>query len=418
LTAGAGLPNALGRLSSFAARMPSMRAATVCVALLDQDSGAVEYVTMGHPPPLIVSADLHSAYLEPTGSSPLGTSDAVVTVGRAHLEPGDVLVLFSDGILERPGRSFDTGLVDFQRVAGAAAGNQLLPTGAPASAADRICDQTVEVLTRTGYADDVTVLAAERRTRQAEPLAIEVSPDSGELRSVRDKLGAWLADFGVDGDAVFDLQLAATEALTNAIEHGLGHEHSRGSTIRLQATLLRNGRFRCTVTDEGRWREPEAGPSARGRGLTLIRSFTDDLVVDHDGQGTTVTFERVLQRPATVAAATGRPVPVSPEPDFALDAEHSPRRVLRVRGAIDAATIGRFTAALRALMRGGTASVVVDLAAVTHLASVGVRALHEASGEGDLRLHAPVGTSTRAVLDLVGLNTLVSEVERAGAAGR
>jgi serine phosphatase RsbU (regulator of sigma subunit)/anti-sigma regulatory factor (Ser/Thr protein kinase)/anti-anti-sigma regulatory factor len=409
LTAGAGLPDVLGRLSAFAGRTPSTRAATVCVALLDQNSGAVEYVTMGHPPPLIVRADLRSAYLEPTGGGPLGTSDATVIVGAAQLDAGDVLVLYSDGILERPGRSFDTGLVDFQRVAGAAAGNQLLPTGAPASAADRICDQTVEVLTRSGYADDVTVLAAERRTREAEPLTIEVSPESSELRTVRDKLGAWLIDFGVDIEAVFDLQLAATEALTNAIEHG--HGHSRGGTIRLRATVLRNGRFRCTVTDEGQWREPEGGPSVRGRGLTLIRSFTDDLVVHHDEQGTTVTFERVLQRPPTVAAATGRPVPVSPEPDFAIDAEHSPRRLLRVRGAIDAATVGRFTAALRALMRGGTASVVVDLTAVTHLASVGVRVLHETSGEGDLRLHAPVGTSTRAVVDLVGLSALVSEVE-------
>ncbi|HEX7306840.1 PP2C family protein-serine/threonine phosphatase, partial [Lentzea sp.] len=87
-------------------RIRGAKAATVCVALLDPSTGTFEYCTAGHPPPLVVRADGQTHYLPVTGTGPLGVGSGrgpgIVRTGR--LERGDLVLLYSDGILERPGR--------------------------------------------------------------------------------------------------------------------------------------------------------------------------------------------------------------------------------------------------------------------------------------------------------------------------
>jgi hypothetical protein len=52
--------------------------------------------------------------------------------------------------------------------------------GAAPTPAERVCQLTVELLTRTGYADDVTILAAQRLAEPVPVLRLELSnqPDS------------------------------------------------------------------------------------------------------------------------------------------------------------------------------------------------------------------------------------------------
>jgi serine phosphatase RsbU (regulator of sigma subunit)/anti-sigma regulatory factor (Ser/Thr protein kinase)/anti-anti-sigma regulatory factor len=405
LHSSSGLAIALARLDAFAAGIPAARAATVCVALLDQRTGELQYATMGHPPPLVVGAGDGGRYLAPTGSGPLGTSSAAPRVAGDLLGPEELLLLFSDGLVERPGRDTPEGLAELHRLAAAALANRVLPAGAPASAVDRVCQQCVEVLTRTGHTDDVTVLAAQRRADPPPPLRRDVH-GGAELRSLRAELGRWLTDLGADGDDVAGLQLAVTEAVSNSLEHGYGND---GGTVEVEAALGKEGRLRCTVSDRGRWREPAPDPGYRGRGLAIISAHTDRYRIDRRDEGTVAMLERELHHRAVLASGTAPPAAPAPaEPVFdTRTTEGRPMRVA-VRGAVDITTADRLAATLRSASRAGALALELDLTGVTHLASAGVQALHQfvdtcAAGPDRLILIAPEGSPARPVLELVGL---------------
>lgn len=70
---------------------------------LDPGTGRVEWLSAGHPCPVLVGADGSLRALEAEPEPPLGTGlagAATPDVGEDFLEPGDVLVLFTDGITE------------------------------------------------------------------------------------------------------------------------------------------------------------------------------------------------------------------------------------------------------------------------------------------------------------------------------
>jgi serine phosphatase RsbU (regulator of sigma subunit)/anti-sigma regulatory factor (Ser/Thr protein kinase)/anti-anti-sigma regulatory factor len=406
LHASTGLAAALARLDSFAAGVPAARAATVCAVLLDQRTGELRYATMGHPPPLVVGGPDGGRYLRPTGSGPLGTSAAVPAVVVERLAPEELLLLFSDGLVERPGRSTEEGLTELRGVAAAALANRVLPAGAPEAAVDRVCEQCVEVLTRTGYTDDVTVLAAQRRAAGPSPLRRQVR-SGAELRSLRAELAGWLAGLGADADDVAGVQLAVTEAVSNSIEHGY---RGRGGRVDVEAVLDEDGRLHCTVSDRGQWLDPAADPGYRGRGLAIISAHTDRYALDRRAGGTVTVMERELHHRAVLASAAGGSAPAVPaEPDFdARTADGAPVRVV-VRGAVDITTADRLGAVLRNASRAGALPLELDLTAVTHLASAGVRVLHQfvdSSGAdpGRLTVIAPAGSPARPVLELVALH--------------
>ena len=90
---------------------------TGVLAQLDLDTGLLRYLSAGHPYPLVLR-DRHVARSLRAGRRPLfGIEATEVTVGEEHLEPGDCLVLFTDGITEARNSSKvmfgASGLVDF-----------------------------------------------------------------------------------------------------------------------------------------------------------------------------------------------------------------------------------------------------------------------------------------------------------------
>lgn len=90
---------------------------TTIVATLDQATLELRWVTAGHPLPVLVAADGTSDTLGSTSGPPLGSGfDHAYTARTATLRAGDALVLYTDGLVERPGASFDAG-VDTLRTA-------------------------------------------------------------------------------------------------------------------------------------------------------------------------------------------------------------------------------------------------------------------------------------------------------------
>jgi serine phosphatase RsbU (regulator of sigma subunit)/anti-sigma regulatory factor (Ser/Thr protein kinase)/anti-anti-sigma regulatory factor len=420
LAAGTGPAEALDALDRVAARGPGGRAATVCVAVLDPGTGALTYCTAGHPPPLLLAAGGEGRFLVPTGAPPLGVRrpSGPRAVGRDRLELGDVLLLHTDGIVERPGRELGASTVELSQVAADAAAGRV-PGGAGASAVERVCTQTLELLVRaTGHSDDVTLLAVQRRAAPA-PLEMSVRSEPTALPVTRSALRAWLHGLGVgEGDRTM-LEHAVGELVTNAVEHAFAHDPAAAADARVtvRGVLTPAGTVQVEVGDRGRWVHRGAERPGRGRGLTMAGELTDGLDLDRRPDGTTATVTRRVLTPArllTVGADLGG-VP-RPRTDRAVVAERlavldppdgDDRGGIRLVGPIDALTAPDLRAELQRRTRGGTRPVAVDLSGVTHLASAGVAVLHELVGTGraapGLLLTAPPGSPADQVMTLTAL---------------
>ena len=74
---------------------------TVLYAVYDPETGVLSYASGGHDPPLIVRSDGSSELAPPTGGVALGVVPGIgYRHNEVHLEPGDTVVLFTDGVTE------------------------------------------------------------------------------------------------------------------------------------------------------------------------------------------------------------------------------------------------------------------------------------------------------------------------------
>jgi anti-sigma regulatory factor (Ser/Thr protein kinase)/anti-anti-sigma regulatory factor len=398
----AGVVTALDR---FARDLDDAHTATVCVAVLDPSTGSLRVSSAGHPPPLLLTASGPRYVARPAG--PL-TTGAAYTQAEDRMADGDFLLLYTDGIVERPGVHPAQGDDD---LADAAARLQRRLDGGPA--AQRFCDDVLALLIRsTGYQDDVTLLAAQRHP----PLGkVELSlPDTPvAVTTTRAALDAWLAALGVDDLTSTAIQHAVGEVVTNAVEHAYVDRPGGPHTVAVHGELTESGVVEVAVADRGRWRVPADRPY-RGMGLMMAVDLVDDVRIDRLPSGTTV---RVRHHPNRAVALSSRPAgtPIAPVPDepfvAALTAEDDPDAVLVVHGPVDAAGAVELRDQLRSITGNGTVSRSVDLSRVTLLASAAVRVLYEACDRStahreQLHLLAPRGSTAHHVLELVGLHPL------------
>ncbi len=120
--------------------------ATVVVVLTDLATGGLQLVNAGHLPPLVRMADGQVRRLDGAGTPPLGL-DVTPRTAVDRLAPGEQLVLYSDGLVERRGENLSTGLDRLSRALadGGAAVDQLVRTVGDPHSGD---DVTVLVLSR------------------------------------------------------------------------------------------------------------------------------------------------------------------------------------------------------------------------------------------------------------------------------
>ncbi len=89
--------------------IPDAFCTTVVCVVLDLGTGELVWSRAGHPPPLVVGAGGRELLDEPC-LPPLGVAaDAVAPVHRRMLATGDVVVLYTDGLVERRTESLDQG---------------------------------------------------------------------------------------------------------------------------------------------------------------------------------------------------------------------------------------------------------------------------------------------------------------------
>ena len=415
------LGHVLRRTDAFAARMPSLRAATLALAVLDPADGTLCYTTCGHPPPLVLGVDGAARYLAGTGTGPLGTGSPPV-LATSTLAPGEVVLLYSDGLVERPNRTIAEGMAELAAVAAGAAANRSPGPrpdkhAADLTVAERVCQLTVEQLTRTGHADDITALAAQWLADPVPALHLSLPSERTSLTTARDAFADWLSRLDVAADDWEALHLAMVEVFTNAIEHA--YPRGEPGTIELDATLEDDGSVACLVTDHGTWRPPDPADADRGHGLMVAEHVVDKLLVSHSSANgaaappsTTVTLRHRLRRPAILASGDGGEHAAHPAgPPFTVDTSVAAGATARalVGGPVDISTADLLVRRLLSVSRGGTVPLVADLTGVTQLASAGVRALYQVSKQlaahgQELTLVTAAGSAAQMVLDLVRLD--------------
>ncbi|HET7388848.1 MAG TPA: SpoIIE family protein phosphatase [Nocardioidaceae bacterium] len=397
LVSGTSIEAALRDLDRFASLRHESRAATVCVAELEPHTGEVGYCTAGHPPPLVVTAAGEAHYLEGSGDGPLATGSGFHV--RSHrLAADELLLLYSDGLVERPDRSAAQSTVEIAQVVGDAYLGQNF-TQTARRTVDRVCELGLELLTRlTGYSDDITVIAAQRVPKIA-PLQISLAAEPAAIGRVRSQVADWLDPIEVRSLDQMTVQHAIGELGTNVVEHAYHDGHGE---VEVRVELDERGYLVATVADGGKWVKPSGSD---GRGLGMVGGLVDEFSLDHADTGTTARVRHRLSRPALLLTGAGPAtqahgtLPVEADFDIGVDAASG---TLTVQGAIDSVNADRLRAALLEASGGGTKALDVELSQVTLLASAGVRVLHELRS-GNLGLFAAPGSPAQQVLELVNL---------------
>jgi anti-sigma regulatory factor (Ser/Thr protein kinase)/GAF domain-containing protein len=258
--------------------MPDYAMATAAYAVLEPDTGELQIASAGHLPPVVVSRD-GGHVVDITPSAPLGA----FAYGRVReqellLAPGETLLFYTDGLVERPGTPLNESI------------DELLAAVSGAASVEEICRRAVDrMVSPLGLRDDVAIVAIQN-SEIDDALDLHLPADPKILAEIRLVLRRWLRHRGADDVQTMEITLAVSEACTNAIEHAYSPAPAE---FTLRATD-RDGQVTFVVSDAGRWRAPRG--QDRGRGLTIIRAAMDDVEVNSSETGTEIVMRRKLAR--------------------------------------------------------------------------------------------------------------------------
>ncbi|MFE2070274.1 PP2C family protein-serine/threonine phosphatase [Streptomyces sp. NPDC059467] len=145
----------LRQMDDIAATEADRRPATCLLVRVDPSRGQVTLASAGHLPPALVAWDGRTSLLPVPVGPPLGTGFGGYEAATHQLEPGQALVLFTDGLVEHRGEDIDRSL---RRLADL--------HFSPAVGIDTLLDSILTRLDARNAEDDVAVLAARPHARQ------------------------------------------------------------------------------------------------------------------------------------------------------------------------------------------------------------------------------------------------------------
>lgn len=262
----------------FVQAMPDYAMATAAYAVLEPDTGEVQIASAGHLPPVVVGAN-GGRIVDITPSAPLGAfSYGRVQEQELVLGPGETLVFYTDGLVERPGTPLTDSI------------DTLLEVVSDAASVDDLCRRAVERLVPPGGLRDDVAIVAIQNTEIDNELDLHLPADPKILSEIRLVLRRWLRHHGANDSETLEITLAVSEACTNAIEHAYSPAPAQ---FTVRATAL-DELLTFTVADAGSWRAPRGRD--RGRGLTIIRAAMDEVEVNSSDTGTEIIMQRKIAR--------------------------------------------------------------------------------------------------------------------------
>lgn len=275
---GHGPARTLELVDRFVQAMPDEAMATAAYGVLDPENGTVCLASAGHLPPIVVGGGkariVGIAPATPLGAFPYGSYPQ----DELSLAPGETLIFYTDGLVERPEVPLDLSI------------NELVEVVRSAASPEEACRLAVqELVPFEGLRDDVAIVAMQNGEVPAE-LHMRLRADPRVLADVRRTLRRWLRHRGAGDRACNEITLAVSEACTNAIEHAYSPAPAQ---FEVHATAG-DGMVTIVVGDGGRWRTPQGRD--RGRGLRIINAAMDQVEIDSDDTGTRVVMRRSVRR--------------------------------------------------------------------------------------------------------------------------
>jgi serine phosphatase RsbU (regulator of sigma subunit)/anti-sigma regulatory factor (Ser/Thr protein kinase) len=286
--------------------MPEKMFVTCLYGVLDPVSGHLRFANAGHDLPYVKTAE-GVVELRARGM-PLGLMPGMAYEEKeATLEPGDSVLLHSDGIVEAHDPERD--MFGFPRLketmADVAGGQELI---------DRVLSD-LEAFTgaEAEQEDDITMVTLQRSAGVAHVSGssngsvladFELPSAPGNERQAMELVERAVADIGLGSARLERLKTAVAEATMNAMEHGNEYRPDRPVSIRV---LHSADRLRVQVTDQGGAGELaeteapdleaklEGRQKRRGWGLFLIEEMVDEARVTSEGGGRTVELVMRLE---------------------------------------------------------------------------------------------------------------------------
>ncbi|BBH63692.1 hypothetical protein ACTI_03770 [Actinoplanes sp. OR16] len=256
---------------------------TVVYGVLDPEDGTITLASAGHPPPVLRRAGhggepATAELVKVPPGAPLGLGGRWQT-GTLRLEPGDTILMFSDGVVERRGSPLNDGL---DALVAAAAGSA---SGDPRN----MCSLATAAVAGTTD-DDVAVLAVEHALAMSRSATMQVPAEPTGPSRVRQWMSTRLRDWSVPEAVIGAAILCTSELTTNALLHA-------GTPAQVHIDLNAE-RLLVSVADTGTRgsviRARADALASRGRGLGLIEDLSDSWGTDPTVRGSTVWFEMLL----------------------------------------------------------------------------------------------------------------------------
>ncbi|WP_228976038.1 SpoIIE family protein phosphatase [Streptomyces sp. DH12] len=277
------------------------RFATCLYLEVDPATGTLDIARAGHPEPAVLMADGTVMIRSAEGGLPLGiVPDTDYPTTRLTLEPGDTLLLCTDGLLETGGHDMETGWLRVRK---------LLEEYDPATEdLEVLADSLVHAVHGPGShhttgpladrrEDDIAVLLLSRAAagpagRQAPPrrtvlTVAQAEPEriAGVRRQLRELLHDW-----ADEDQVDSAVLMVSEMVTNVLVH------TDGDALLVAEATGEQGARRLRVevadaSDELPHRRRPGEMASSGRGVLLMEMLAHAWGVDPRGDGKSIWFE-------------------------------------------------------------------------------------------------------------------------------
>ncbi|MER7676599.1 SpoIIE family protein phosphatase [Streptomyces sp. NPDC096934] len=283
-------------------RAADVRFATCLYVEVDPATGLLDFARAGHPDPAIRMAD-GTVLMRPTaGGLPLGIDpDADYPTTRLGLEPGETMLICTDGLIETGGHDLDTGWRRIRRILESHDGDleglaDALVQGVhgpsshhtPGPLADRREDDIALVLlSRQGVdARDTVTAAVPPATRRTALTVAQTAPEriADARQQVRELLHDWASEDQRDSAV-----LLVSEILTNVLVHT---DHDALLVAEVTGDPGER-RMRVEVTDAGDDLPHRRHPgelASSGRGLVLVEILAEAWGVDPRGRGKSIWF--------------------------------------------------------------------------------------------------------------------------------
>ena len=274
--------------------------ATCVYAIYDSVDGTCEVASAGHLPPLLVHPDGTNEFLDVSPAPPLGIGASQMYSRTLQIEDGSLLLMYTDGLVEKRTEDIDTGLAGLRAIFG---------PGSPQQPLDDLCRMALADVYDDHQRDDIAILLARlHRIGPDRHVSWNLAPKLTAARRARSLIRRPLRLWELT-ELTPVAELVVSELVTNAVRY---------AQSKISLRLVLEGGLFCEVLDDSaalpRLRHA-AEDDERGRGLLVVSQMAQRWGTRRTGTGKVVWCElavpsgRSAARPGDLAqAAAAGPV--------------------------------------------------------------------------------------------------------------